>query len=178
MDLQSGSVTQLTNTPEYDGAPVWSPDMAWMAYETYTDGQLDIAIQSMTDTLTLPVLLTEDPGSDHSPAWAPDGRRIAFVSSRTGDADVWLADLDKTSEQFINLSATAPRGGEPSQLEPGWFAPSMGCQDETAPATRASTSGMRRGVGFLPSGQAAGSGRPGVQMGLRWLSCWTRRPSS
>ena len=119
MDLQTGAVTQLTNTPEYDGAPVWSPDMAWMAYETYSSGQLDIAIRSMSDSAALPVLLTEDPGSDHSPAWAPDGRRIAFVSSRTGDADVWLADLDKTSERFINLSAS-PRGGEPSNVEPGW----------------------------------------------------------
>ena len=53
MDLQSGSVTQLTNTPEYDGAPVWSPDMAWMAYETYSDGQLEIAIQSLTDRTAL-----------------------------------------------------------------------------------------------------------------------------
>jgi TolB protein len=111
MDLQIGTIAQLTNTPEYDGAPAWSPDMAWMAYETYSDGQLDIAIRSMTDSASLPVLLTDSSGSDHSPAWAPDGRRIAFVSSRTGDADVWLADLDKTSERFVNLSAS-PRAAE------------------------------------------------------------------
>jgi len=116
VDLRTGSLEQVTNTPEYDGSPVWSPDMAWMAYETYRDGQLDIAIQSMTDLAAAPVLLTDGPTSDHSPAWSPDGRKIAFVSSRTGDADIWLAELDKTSDRFTNISHT-PRSAE---AHPTW----------------------------------------------------------
>lgn len=104
LDLQSASITRLTSTPEYDGSPSWSPDLAWMAYETYDNGQMDIAIRSLTDPSAEPVLLTEDPASDYSPAWSPDGRKIAFVSNRTGNADIWLADLDKVSERFSDLT--------------------------------------------------------------------------
>src|SRR5690606_2550070 len=32
MDLSSGEVTQLTDTPEYEGAPTWSPDSTFLAY--------------------------------------------------------------------------------------------------------------------------------------------------
>ena len=116
MELQTAVTTQVTDTPEYDGSPVWSPDKAWLAYETYDDGQLDVAIKSMTDPAASPVLLTGGPAADHSPAWSPDGRRIAFVSTRTGNADIWLADLDKTSDKFTDLSQT-PRAAE---SHPAW----------------------------------------------------------
>src|SRR5215211_1702061 len=33
LDLESGDVTQLTNTPAYEGAPTWSPDGTFMAFE-------------------------------------------------------------------------------------------------------------------------------------------------
>ena len=116
MDLRSAAVSQVTNTPEYDGSPFWSPDMAWLAYEKYNHGQLDVLIQSLTDRGAEPVLLTEDPAADHSPAWSPDGRKIAFVSSRSGDADIWLADLDRTSGRFTNLSNTAGA----AESHPAW----------------------------------------------------------
>jgi len=95
LDLQSGQVSQLTNTPEYDSSPSWSPDGAYLAFETYRKGSLDIAILSLTNPAQKPIILTDDPASDHSPAWAPNGRQIAFISNRSGDADVWLADLNK-----------------------------------------------------------------------------------
>jgi TolB protein len=116
MDLRTAVVSQVTNTPGYEGSPVWSPDMAWMAYETFNDGQLDVAIRSMTDKSAAPVLLTDDPDTDHSPVWSPDGRKIAFVSNRTGDSDIWLADLDKAADRFINVTHT-PGSAE---AHPAW----------------------------------------------------------
>jgi TolB protein len=116
MDLRDGSTKQITETPEYDGSPAWSPDMAWLAYETLSDGQLDISMLSMTDVNAEPVLLTADPASDHSPAWSPDGRRLAFISNRTGDADVWLADLNEAADRFTNISQT-PQAAE---SHPAW----------------------------------------------------------
>ncbi|HET6845230.1 MAG TPA: hypothetical protein VFH29_00255, partial [Anaerolineales bacterium] len=116
MDLRDGSTTQLTDTPQYDGSPAWSPDMAWLAYETLIDGQLDISMLSTTDPNAQPVRLTTDPAADHSPAWSPDGRKLAFISNRTGDADVWLADLDRTSDRFTNISHT-PQAAE---AHPTW----------------------------------------------------------
>ena len=103
LNLESGGVTQLTNTPEYEGAPTWSPDGLFMAFEVYRDENLDIVVGPATDPLSNPIPLTTSSTSDHSPAWAPDGRHIAFVS----DGDIILADLDETDgSRFQNLSNT------------------------------------------------------------------------
>ena len=39
LDLSSGDVTQLTDTPEYEGAPTWSPDGSFLAFEAYEERQ-------------------------------------------------------------------------------------------------------------------------------------------
>jgi len=103
LHLPTGEVTQLTNTPEYEGAPSWSPDGSFLAYEKYLNENLDIAIGPADDPLREAVLLTSSPASEHSPSWAPGGRQIAFISN----GEVILADLDKTeNDRFANLSNT------------------------------------------------------------------------
>jgi TolB protein len=112
LDLQTGQVQQLTNTPAYDASPTWSPDLAWIAYETDVNGTLLIALLSLNNPNQTTVMVTTDTSSNYSPAWAPNGRQIAFVSNRSGNADVWLADLDKTGpDRFTNLSH-APHSAE------------------------------------------------------------------
>ncbi len=108
MNLQTGSIAQVTDSPQHDSAPSWSPDSQWLAFETYVNDNLEIAVVSVNDR-TQPILpVTEDPASsDHSPAWAPDGRNLAFISNRSGDSDVWLANLDLAGEErYRNLSNT------------------------------------------------------------------------
>lgn len=113
MDLSTGETTQLTDTPEYEGAPTWSPDSTFLAYEIYRNDNLDIAIGPSANPLQDAVLLTDSPASDHSPTWAPGGRQIAFVS----DGEIILADLDKTDvNRFSNLSNTA----QASESHPIW----------------------------------------------------------
>jgi TolB protein len=103
LDLSSGDVTQITNTPQYEGAPTWSPDGSFLAFESYDDDNLDIVIGPAKDPLSDPIQLTTSASSDHSPAWAPDGRHIAFIS----DGEVILANLDETDgNRFQNLSNT------------------------------------------------------------------------
>jgi TolB protein len=104
LDLGSGEVTQLTNTPEYEGAPTWSPDGSFIAFESYQNENLNIVVGPANDPLSNPIPLTTSTASDHSPAWAPDGRHIAFISN----GEVILANLDRTDEgRFQNLSNTA-----------------------------------------------------------------------
>ena len=103
LDLSTSDVTQLTDTPNYEGAPTWSPDSSFLAFESYVDDNLEIVVGPAEDPLDGAVRLTTSPASDHSPAWAPDGRHIAFISN----GDVILANLDRTdSGRFQNLSNT------------------------------------------------------------------------
>ena len=112
LDIPSGKITQLTNDHNYNAAPTWSPDLAWIAYETYQNGNLQIALLSLTNPGKQPVILTDDSSSNHSPAWAPNGREIAFVSNSSGDADIWLADLNKTgTDRFTDITQT-PQAAE------------------------------------------------------------------
>lgn len=107
LEIASGETTRLTDTEAYDGAPSWSPDGAWIASETYYDENLEIFIQSVSDSSQKPVRLTFDDAADYSPAWAPKGRQLAFVTTRNGDSEIYLADLDDTSDaRFTNLSNT------------------------------------------------------------------------
>ena len=119
LDLQSGGVQRLTQTEQFDSSPTWSPDLAWIAYTTYVNDNLEIAFYSLTDPAQGQILLTDDPASDHSPVWAPNGRQIAFVSDRSGDSEVWLADLDiKDDSRFTDLS-NSPQSAE---SHPAWNA--------------------------------------------------------
>ena len=103
MDLSSGELTRLTDTPEYEGAPSWSPDGTFIAYEAYRDENLEVAVGPIEDPITNEIRLTTSPAADHSPAWAPGGRQIAFISN----GEVILADLDKPNDQrFTNISNT------------------------------------------------------------------------
>ncbi len=105
LDLQTGGIQQLTDTPEFDASPTWSPDLAWLAYETYRQDNLEIALYSLTDPAQGQTLVTNDPAADHSPAWAPNGRQIVFISNRTGNSEVWLFDLNRTdSGRWMDLS--------------------------------------------------------------------------
>jgi TolB protein len=107
LTLTSGEITRVTNSPDYESAPSWSPDSQWLACEIYLNENLEVAIVSLSNGDQEPIPLTDEPSSDHSPAWAPDGRHVAFVSNRGGDSDIWLADLDKTGEErYVNLSRT------------------------------------------------------------------------
>jgi TolB protein len=107
LKLEDGTTLQLTDTPEYDGSPSWSPDNRWLAYETYVPdtvgGNLEIFVRTVDGTQE-PVRLTNDPAADFAPAWSPFGRSIAFVSTRSGGKDIWVADLDQSANMFSDIS--------------------------------------------------------------------------
>jgi TolB protein len=104
LNLSSGGVTRLTDSPEYKAAPAWSPDNKWLVYEAYIDENLEIMIKSVI-TQEAAIQLTDNLVADFSPIWSPNGRQIIFVSNRSGEDEIWLADLDKSEEQrYQNIS--------------------------------------------------------------------------
>ena len=128
LNWADGEITQITDTPQYEGAPTWSPDNQWLVYESYvplngtnppaaefTTTATPAALGENLEIFILqinpdnpaayePIRLTDSVAADHSPVWSPGGRQIAFVSDRSGDPEVWLADLDRIEDRFQNIS--------------------------------------------------------------------------
>ncbi len=102
LDLFSGQVARLTDTPAYDGNPSWSPDSQWIIYDTYADDNMEIHILS-TVTTGQSIRVTNNPSIDKDPTWSSTGRKIAFTSNRSGNDEIWVVNLDQ-SEDIINVS--------------------------------------------------------------------------
>lgn len=104
LDVQTGDISQVTDSAVYEAAPSWSPDGLWMAYEGYSQDNLDIFIRPV-DGSQEAVQLTGSSSADYGPAWSPLGRQIAFVSTQDGANQVWLANLDESGEKrFVKVS--------------------------------------------------------------------------
>ncbi len=107
LDLLSGEVRALTADAAYQGAPSWSPDGLWLAYESYVDDNLELFIRDVAGEQE-PIRLTFHPAADEQPAWSPLGRLIAFVSTREGPPQIFVANLDQPPDsRFLRVSDSA-----------------------------------------------------------------------
>ncbi|MEM7031893.1 MAG: cellulase family glycosylhydrolase [Chloroflexota bacterium] len=112
-----GKLTNVTQSPEGDWAPTWSPDGSTLAYTSHQNDQADIVLRNTTSgALTN---LTQHPAWDYAPTWSPDGRQIAFVSERDGEAELFtqaIGETEATQRTFNNypdrMPSWSPDGGK------------------------------------------------------------------
>lgn len=101
VDIETGTLEQLTNDAYLARDPQWSPDGSRIAFVTDqgegTDvdnlvfgspriALLDIGSREIT-------VRPGQSGKNIAPQWGPDGRYLAFVSDRTGISDLYVQDL-------------------------------------------------------------------------------------
>ena len=109
MAANGGNPIHLTQHPDSDALPTWSPDGKQIAFASSRDGDSDIYAMN-ADGGNVTKLTHDDtnrPAFDSAPAWSPNGRYIAFESTRGGrGSDIWLMKPDGTSPiQLIKLGA-------------------------------------------------------------------------
>jgi dipeptidyl aminopeptidase/acylaminoacyl peptidase len=78
LDVGSGTRTRLTNTPEDEIEPTWSPDGTLIAFTVDDTMRNDIYVMRADGSRR--TRLTTGTMEGTNPAWSPDGQRIAFVS--------------------------------------------------------------------------------------------------
>ena len=90
-------LTRLTQHPEADFSPVWSPDSETIAFVSFRDGNGEIYI--MKDDGSSQRRLTSNGADDLGPVWSPDGKRMAFVSYIYGPGEIIIMGADGSNQR-------------------------------------------------------------------------------
>lgn len=100
MNVKSKRITQLTQTPDKEGASCWSPDGKWIAYNNDDNKNLQIYIINKKGKNQRQ--LTHENYKAYTPDWSPDGKQICFYSE-TGDRkdQIHVINIDGTHDYNI-----------------------------------------------------------------------------
>lgn len=112
-DLQTETLTRLTDDPEGNFDARYSPDGQRIAFASSRHMQLDLFVMNADGTEQR--RLTQHLGDSVKPAWSHDGQYIAFLSGRDGQDDLFVVRPDGSG--LRKLSSGLPPGSHVTSFE-------------------------------------------------------------
>src|ERR1043165_985212 len=99
-----GAAKRLTNTPNDETSPVFSPDGKRIAFSRHNGNDWDVFV-AQADGSGEPTRVTMMPEDDFVTGWTPDGKEIIFETTRDEEN---LTRLYKTSADRLALASALP----------------------------------------------------------------------
>ena len=112
VDVGSTNPLRLTNDPESERDPAWSPDGRRLAYAGRRDGNWEIYIYDIVTDQTTRV--TYDLAYQASPSWSPDGAFIVYESYQGNNLDLYIYRVDNSEVPLRITDNAAP------DFSPAW----------------------------------------------------------
>jgi WD40-like Beta Propeller Repeat len=103
MNADGTGQTNVTNNPDADERPAWSPDGTKIAFDRCSPLGVDCDVYTMNADGSGVTRLTNDPADDFFPAWSPDGTKIVFESYRDDpdNAEIYTMNADGTGQTNV-----------------------------------------------------------------------------
>jgi Tol biopolymer transport system component len=108
VNADGGNPTNLSNSPEDDGYPVWSPDGSKIVFSSSRDGNWEI--YTMNPDGSGQARLTHNSADDYMATWSPDSAWISFQSTRDGNLEIYKMTRDGLSMTRLTASTAMDWG--------------------------------------------------------------------
>ncbi len=93
LDIESRTITNLTNDELFDGGPVFSPDGRSVVFVSAIGNGYAKLFRTDLDRPGSRFALTTGESNENDPVFSPDGKRVYFTSDRTGPDNIFSLEL-------------------------------------------------------------------------------------